>query len=125
MTTLATFRRLIPEFEDESNDIVNGFLSDAVSEMNVAAWTEAGQLQRGAVYLAAHLMAVRKASEALATSAFPPSVVSNVTEDKLSIGFRDPSAGVTPGQTSLASTTYGQEYIRLRKKVILTPQLAE
>lgn len=124
-TTLETFRVLIPEFAGVDDTTVNTVLSLASDEMNVARWSEASLFQQGAIYLAAHKLSIRKASEDSANLALSPALVNSLTEDRLSIGFRDQAGGGAPGYSSLESTPYGQEYLRLRRKAILTPQLAE
>lgn len=105
-----------PEFTSTKPSRVEGALADAANQMSRKVW---GKLyEQGLQALAAHLL--------YSSGALTPSGNSNGSPMKsiasravagVSIGYTAPDAGFSANHDGYASSSYGQEYIRLRKLV--------
>lgn len=104
--TPAAFKARYPAFAETLDATIQAAIDDAVLEMNAAMW---GSLyDRGAYALTAHLLTVSNG----AGSAPIGGVVSRSVGD-VSVTFAQRSTAMD----DLGSTSYGCEYVRLRKLI--------
>lgn len=92
--TSTEFLARFPEFTEQSEDVVNGALAEAIRYCPLAGWSKSVQpeLRNDAVlYLAAHSLAMRT----------------------VQIGTQVGSVSGQPFGTGVEATLYGQEYKRL------------
>lgn len=124
-TSTATLRTLYPEFADTSaypDATVTIFIDAAASELDVEVWGEL--FARGALALAAHMMALAKRSSgaAASTESLPGGAVTSMRTGDEAISFGAVGAATaSPSEVSLRTTAYGLEYLRLEAKVIGSP----
>lgn len=127
--TLDKFRAYYPEFAGVDDAVVNVFLGDAAAELIPVKWGV--YYQRGVCALAGHLLSMR-ARSALAGGVGDGSglaVTGGATSIKtgdlsISVGGSGSVAGHRDSSLSdaiLASTIYGQEFIRLRRNLYIGP----
>jgi len=116
-------RGLWPEFaSDPADAIVDLFIETATSQMSVTRWGKLFEL--GAITLAAHMLALRKRSLAAAGSALggPVGGLTALSTGDESISFGAVGAATAGDEdTSLRTTPYGLEYLRLKSMLVLTP----
>lgn len=119
MNTQEKLRLLFPEFADISrwpDNVVSFFLQEAAAELEPKAWRHL--YERGSIALAAHMMAIRKASLSADASALPASSgsVSSIKTGDEQISYATSTGGSSSAfDASLLTTPYGLEYIRLRE----------
>lgn len=105
-----------PEFTSTAPSRIEGALADAANQMSRKVW---GRLyEQGHQALAAHLL---YAAGALAPSGNsngnPMKSISSRSVAGVSIGYSAPDAGFGANHKGYASSSYGQEYTRLRELV--------
>lgn len=104
--SIASVRRIAPEFAVVSDADVQAFLDDAATELSASAW---GTLyDRAHALVAAHQMAV--AHPQVARAAGP---VASQTVGSVSQSFAVSSPGAMSGEWG--ATRFGVEYLRLRR----------
>ena len=106
-----------PEFSGAGTDRIRVMLDDAASEVGKRAW---GNLyERGVYALAAHLLfsgGMAGENENNEEAGTPLRSVSSQSADGLAESFTTASSSSTDDDASLFDTSsYGQEYVRLRK----------
>uniref|UniRef100_A0A6H1ZM10 Uncharacterized protein n=2 Tax=viral metagenome TaxID=1070528 RepID=A0A6H1ZM10_9ZZZZ len=115
MATRDMLKRLVPAMAALADAVLDGWIADAVTEMNVEEWP-ALVYPRAACYLAGHLYLRAQASAGAGQG------VGAVTSEG--------AGGMSRGYGSVASSTAdaeymttapGAEYVRLRKAHICTP----
>lgn len=131
--TLAEFRLRFPEFSATSDEVAEMHLSDAALECAARAW--GAFWARGVQLLAAHLLAVSLAQQealssmgALGGAAAGGGVASMATgRESISFGAAGSAvsgrADLSTGDALLATTRYGQEHLRLRKRLAIAPRV--
>lgn len=106
-----------PEFSGTDQNRIRIMLDDATSEIGKRAWGD--MYERGVYALAAHfLFSGRMAGEGKdnETAGTPLRSVSSQSADGLAESFTTASSSSTDDDASLFDTSsYGQEYVRLRK----------
>ena len=110
------FLNRYPEFTEADQFRIKTALEDAENQMSRRVW---GKLfEQGHHALAAHLL---YASGALtkkgSTTGAPVQTATSKTAGGLSVGYSAPDSGFAANHNGYASSTYGQEYLRLRKLV--------
>lgn len=98
---------LAPELSTESPDRINRFIGFASLSVNTSVWGSKSDLGTG--YLAAHMMTMSNRKGR-----------SGVTMEKVG----DLARSYAPTDTddgALGQTSYGQEFLRLRKSLLITP----
>ncbi|EQC1411726.1 DUF4054 domain-containing protein [Providencia rettgeri] len=111
-----TFLTRYPEFTKTEQPRIELALQDASNQMSRKVW---GKLyEQGQHALAAHLL---YQSGALTRSGHsngkPIQTATSKSAGGLSVGYSAPDAGFGANHDGYASSSYGQEYIRLRKLV--------
>jgi hypothetical protein len=118
-------RVLYPEFASTTDWLdatIEQFIGWAALELDAETWGV--HFERGSLALAAHLMALAKRSQAGADSTAGASTgaVTGLRTGQESITFSAPAAAqAAASDSSLGSTIYGLEYIRLRERVVAGP----
>lgn len=111
MASRDTLRVLAPELAGETNDRLDAFLAMAARRVSASEW---GELYAdGCIYLAAHLLTLSNRASSGSSGAGP--VVSQSTGD-LSVSY-GAVVGVLSTDAQYATTTYGVEYLNLRRLV--------
>lgn len=110
------FLNRYPEFTEVDQFRIKTALEDAENQMSRKVW---GKLfEQGHHELAAHLL---YASGALtkkgSTNGAPVQAAMSKAAGGLSVGYSAPDSGFAANHNGYASSTYGQEYLRLRKLV--------
>lgn len=112
MITPSAFKTRFPEFASESDDRVQMFLDDATIFVNERVWGTRCDL--GVAYLAAHLLAINNRGSGGASGP--------VTSEKVGDLQRSYAAPTASNlDPTYASTTYGMEYVRIRKTIFTSP----
>jgi len=107
MVTSLNFKTRFPEFTSETDERVEFFITDAYLEVDTS-W---GTLQDiGVSYLTAHLLALSNKS---LTSSSSIGQVASKSVEGVSISY----ATNANDSTYLSSTSYGQRYLQLKKRV--------
>ncbi|MDF7679099.1 DUF4054 domain-containing protein [Enterobacteriaceae bacterium ESL0689] len=110
------FTARYPEFTAISPERIAGALQDAANQMSRRVWRKL--YEQGQHAMAAHLL---YASGVLTGSGNangkPVMAVTSKSAGGLSLGYSAPDAGFGVNHDGYASSSYGQEYIRLRKLV--------
>lgn len=123
-TSLQKYRRRIPQFASSSDDVINGWLTDASSALCAASF--GSRYQDAVIYYAAHLQAVADISAQMAAGG-PGSVLgyaglaSSVKEGDLTIALRAGSGNAQAQSMSddfLALTIYGRQYAHIRDSTV-------
>lgn len=110
------FTTRYPEFASTPPERIACALQDAENQMSRKVWNKL--FEQGYHALAAHLL---YASGALTksgnTNGKPLKTATSVSAGGLSVGYSAPDTGFGANHDGYASSSYGQEYIRLRKLV--------
>lgn len=108
------FKLRYPVFSDVSDDTLQLAIDDASSELSARVW---GDLyDRGRFALAAHLLKVRGVLKGKQDTGDVPVQVSSKSVGSVSLSYSSASAGFDEAShEGLATTTWGQEYLRMRK----------
>lgn len=94
-----------PEFEDVDSDLLDRVIADAALQVDTT-WLEA-DYARAILYLAAHLLSVSTAqSDGESTDDIASEHIG-----RISVTYR----GSTAASSSLGSTTYGEQFVLLRR----------
>jgi len=123
--SVTRLRILYPEFADLTaypDAVADIFYQEAQKELCRDTW--ATFFERGTMALAAHLMAVAKRSANGANSAFGAGVanINNIKTGDEQVAFAAVGAATgSPHETSLRTTPYGLEYIRLAERILGHP----
>lgn len=111
--TPATFKTRFPEFDSVADARIQLFIDDSVVILNESFW--GAKYDLGIYYLTAHYLTLAEKSESGGTSG-TSGAISSRSVDGTSVTY----ASITPDDSSegyYLSTTYGQRYIALRKKL--------
>ncbi|PVZ86710.1 DUF4054 domain-containing protein [Serratia sp. S1B] len=105
-----------PEFSSTSPERISGALQDAANQMSRKVW---GKLfEQGHHALAAHLLyASGVLTKSGNHSGKPLQAANSKSAGGLSISYSAHDAGFGTNHDGYASSSYGQEYLRLRKLV--------
>jgi len=110
------FKTRYPEFASTSPERIAGALQDAENQMSRKVWNKL--YEQGLHALAAHLLYT---SGALSPSGShhgkPTQAILNRAVAGVSVGYSAPDAGLGTNHRGFGSSSYGQEYLRLRKLV--------
>lgn len=109
-TTPQFVRTIAPEFSSETDDRINVFIEIADRSIAENIWSDHADYGRG--YLAAHLMTISSRG----------GLAGPVKSEK--VGDLSQSFAVSDAATSLDSSSYGKEYLRLRSEIAKTPVVA-
>lgn len=105
-----------PEFASTDPARINGALQDAENQMSRKVWNKL--YEQGLHALAAHLLYASGAlSKTGSTNGKPVKTMISHSVAGLSVGYSAPDAGFGANHDGYATSTYGQEYIRLRNLV--------
>lgn len=108
-----------PKFKSLDRKMVEAFLSDAMLEVSEGKW---GNLYEKALFaLTAHLLTVAQSSSD--TDGKPNLPVASESAGQLSVSYAV-SANQTLSDSLYATTSYGQEYLRLQKLIKLGVMVA-
>lgn len=113
-----------PEFDDSftwPDDVVDKFLGWAAAELEASVWD--CHFEAGSLALAAHMMAVVKKSLSAQGNAMgaAPGGISSLKTDMEQISYAAPAVAPSSADSSLATTIYGLEFMRLRERVVDGP----
>lgn len=116
---MATIRDILfdiaPEFETADTDAlarVDRFINRAAGEVNRAAW--GCKADEATALLAAHRLTMR---------ARPGNAAGAVTMERTADRQRNFAVPASGAGDILASTSYGAEFVRLRKTIVIGPQV--
>ncbi|HCM63337.1 MAG TPA: DUF4054 domain-containing protein [Morganella sp. (in: Bacteria)] len=110
------FLNRYPEFAKVDQLRIKIAIEDAENQMSRKVWRKL--FEQGHHALAAHLLYVSGALTKKGNSnGAPVQAATNKTAGGLSIGYSAPDSGFAANHSGYASSTYGQEYLRLRKLV--------
>lgn len=98
---------IAPELSDEDSDRVSRFIERASLQVNTDVWGDL--VDMGITYLTAHMMTLANRSG------------TNGTLSKEKVGDLERAYSVPSTSTGFESTTYGAEYLRMRKTLLMTP----
>ncbi|MEG0280630.1 MAG: DUF4054 domain-containing protein [Morganella sp. (in: enterobacteria)] len=105
-----------PEFAKVAQSRIDVAIEDAGNQMSSKVWRKL--FEQGHHALAAHLLYVSGALTKKGNSnGAPVQSATSKTAGGLSIGYSAPDSGFAANHNGYASSTYGQEYLRLRKLV--------
>ncbi|MDC9606856.1 DUF4054 domain-containing protein [Xenorhabdus griffiniae] len=105
-----------PEFANVDKHRIELALQDAADQISSKVWRRL--YEQGRQALAAHLLYVSGAlTRSGNNNGKPVQIAMSKSAGGLSIGYSAPDAGFTANHEGYASSTYGQEYLRLRKLV--------
>jgi|AntRauTorckE6833_2_1112554.scaffolds.fasta_scaffold154254_2 hypothetical protein len=115
-----TFKTRFPEFFETDDERVQLFIGDAVAELSESAWGT--RYDVGICYLAAHLLAIGIATELGDPSGLSP--LASGGADGLSASFAK-SAYTNTSQEYWQSTSYGKEFMRLKRTLFAGARVAK
>jgi len=105
-----------PEFASIAPARITGALQDAENQMSRRVWNRL--YEQGLHALAAHLLYTSGAITGSGNSnGKPVQTITSRSVAGLSVGYSAPDAGFGANHDGYGSSSYGQEYIRLRKLV--------
>lgn len=132
MSSIATFKLRYPEFAALSDEVLTDLIQDASTQHNARLLAE--QFEPLTLLLAAHQASVRQRSLAAASPGGGSGLavsgsLQSVTTGAASVGYGGSAAQVAGGKMSaadaaLATTVYGQEYLRRRAQLFISPLVA-
>ncbi len=110
------FLNRYPEFTEVDQFRIKIALDDAENQMSRKVW---GKLfEQGHHALAAHLLFASGAlTKKGSTNGAPVQAATSKTAGGISVGYTAPDSGFAANHNGYASSTYGQDYLRLRKLV--------
>ena len=127
---ISEFREDYPEFEDTArytDALVRKLLTEADHETG-QRWgqyddTEQSLKQRGMFAFAAHMLVMRTAAQQVSKAGGVASVVAQVSskrvaDESVSYAIATPDYATAIANGSLGNTVYGQEFMRLRSRII-------
>lgn len=110
------FTARYPEFASVPPEKLSGVLQDAANQMSRKVWNRL--YEQGLHALAAHLLyAAGALTRTGNANGKPVQTVTSRSVGGLSLGYSAPDAGFSANHDGYASSSYGQEYLRLRKLV--------
>lgn len=105
-----------PEFASVAPTRIDGALQDAANQMSRKVWNKL--YEQGLHALAAHLLyAAGVLNPSGSSNGKPIQTITSRSVAGVSIGYSAPDAGFGAVHDGYASSSYGQEYLRLRKLV--------
>ena len=105
-----------PEFTSVAPERIDGALQDAANQMSRKVWNKL--YEQGLHALAAHLLYAAGALNPSGSSKGKPiQTLTSRSVGGLSMGYSAPDAGFGSVHDGYASSSFGQEYLRLRKLV--------
>lgn len=105
-----------PEFASVAPARIEGVLQDAANQMSRKVWNKL--YEQGLHALAAHLLyAAGALKPAGSSNGKPVQAMTSRSVAGVSLGFTAPDSGFSTNHDGYATSTYGQEYLRLRKLV--------
>ncbi|MDE9519553.1 DUF4054 domain-containing protein [Xenorhabdus bovienii] len=105
-----------PEFAKVDKNRIEIALQDAANQMSSKVWNKL--YEQGRQALAAHLLYVSGALTRRGNSnGKPVQIAMSKSAGGLSTGYSAPDAGFGTNHEGYASSSYGQDYLRLRKLV--------
>ncbi len=117
METLTVLRTIAPEFLEVSDEAVETWLE--LTEPLVSKSAFGAAYNQAVAYLTAHRMKMAGlGEESLFGTTIDRTGIASYTEGSTSVSFGTGTASVGAGDSSLAQTPYGLEYLRLRQMVI-------
>lgn len=132
MSSITTFKLRYPEFAALSDEVCTDLIQQAASQHN--AQFMGRHYEPLTLLLAAHEASVRQRSLAAASPGGGSGLavsgsLQSVTTGAASVGYGGSAAQVAGGKMSaadaaLATTVYGQEYLRRRAQLFISPLVA-
>lgn len=105
-----------PEFASVAPARIDGALQDAANQMSRKVWNKL--YEQGLHALAAHLLyAAGALNPSGSSNGKPLQTITSRSVAGVSVGYSAPDAGFGTAHDGYASSTFGQEYLRLRKLV--------
>lgn len=102
-----------PEFADVYRARIRMAIDDAALEISSRVWSKL--YSRGVLALAAHLLYVGGALGEDKNHGEPLQSATSMSAGGLSVGLTDPASAFKADEQQLARSTFGQEYLRLKK----------
>lgn len=102
-----------PEFVGVDRARIRMAIADAELEISARVWRKL--YSRGVLALAAHLLYIGDALDEEERHGEPLQSATNMSAGGLSVGLTDPAAAFKADEQQLARSTFGQEYLRLKK----------
>lgn len=112
MSTPALVRTLFPEFSKKQDEEIQPYIDIAVLDTDSNIW--GARFDSGSAYLTAHLMTMVGRSGGAAG----PIIEDEVGDLRRKYGF------VNKDPHSLLSTSYGSEYMRMRRGIVRSPRVS-
>ena len=110
------FTTRYPEFASVAPARIEGALQDAANQMRRKVWNKL--YEQGLHALAAHLLYAAGALNPSGNSSGKPlQTITSRSVAGVSVGYSAPDAGFGTSHAGYGSSSYGQEYLRLRKLV--------
>lgn len=108
------------EFSAVPGATVDLYINLAKLSVNPRIWKDKADF--GTILLTCHMLKLKKANDAASASG----AVGTVTSEKVgdlarSYGGFGGGSGADPSEASLGQTSYGQEFLRLRRSLVITP----
>jgi hypothetical protein len=107
--TVATLKARCTEFASTPTATIELAIADALAQLNLDAWSD-DQGDLAHIYLSAHIL---KLWANWAAGSAPAGALTSVRDGDLAKTFAVSPTGTT-SDSSLASTAYGQEFLRIR-----------
>lgn len=111
------------EFSTVPSQTISTYIVYASLSVNVSVWRYKADF--ATILLTCHLLKMKSVADAIAGSGSSGPVISEKVGDlsRTYGAFVSGAAGKDP--TSLGQTTYGQEFLRLQKSLIITPMVTQ
>ena len=120
--TAENIKDLFPEFSAVSDTRIENFIEIASLSLSEKVW--GSSYGTGLSYLTAHLLKRAGAGGGVQGGSSNPGVVTSEKVGELQRSYALPNfSGGSAEDSLLATTSYGAEYLRLRRQILVTPMV--
>lgn len=120
--TAENIKALFPEFSSVSDQRIENFIE--IAKLSVAEKVWGSSFGTGVSYLTAHLLKRAGVGGGVQGGSSNPGVVSSEKVGELQRSYALPNfSGGSAEDALLATTSYGMEYLRLRRQILVTPMV--
>lgn len=117
----ATIKALFPEFSSVSDLRIEKFVEVAKLSVNEKSWKESYGV--GVSYLTAHLLKRAGSGGGVQGGSSNAGVIASEKVGELQRTYAQPNVSGSGNDAILATTSYGVEYLRLRRQLLITPMV--